>query len=461
LLDFPAELSPPAPIPREHALGPIALLRVLASNPLEAWTAAHFEQPIVMGGLSIGRVAVVSEPAAIRRVLMVNTENYQKDWLQRRILSAALANGLLTVESDQWKLQRRALAPLFSRKTVLTFTAAMNEAAEALVERFRQREGQVVDVANESTRTTVDVLERTIFSDGFGRDPDEIRAAMTAYFETVGRIDPLDVLGVPAVVPRPSRRKLKPTLRFFEKTVDDIIAARQRRLAADPANAPRDILTLLLEARDPDTGTPLSDIEIRANILTFIAAGQETTANCITWALYLLSQSREWRERVQAEADREFDSTLDDLADRLTVTRAVIDETNRLYPLITAISRTALGSDELAGEPIKPGTMIVIAPYVLHRHRVLWTKPDNFDPGRFLGDERTKIDRFAYLPFGVGPRICIGATFAIQEASIMIAAIMRHFTLEPKAGFTPWPVQKVTLRPQGGLPMVVRRRGAG
>jgi len=458
LLDFPAELSPPAPIPREHALGPIALLRVLANNPLEAWTAAHFEEPIVTGGLSIGRVAVISEPAAIRRVLMVNTENYQKDWLQRRVLSAALANGLLTVESDQWKLQRRALAPLFSRKTVLSFTAAMIEAADALVERLRQREGEVVDVSNESTRITIDVLERTIFSDGFGRDPDEVRAAMTAYFETVGRIDPLDILGVPAVVPRPTRRKLRPTLRFFEETVDEIIAARQRRLAADPSCAPRDILTLLLEARDPDTGTALSDVEIRANILTFIAAGQETTANCITWTLYLLSQSREWRERVQAEADRELDGSLEGLADRLTVIRAVIEETNRLYPPITAISRTALRPDELSGEYIRPGTMIVIAPYVLHRHRALWTKPNTFDPNRFLGDERAKIDRFAYLPFGVGPRICIGATFAIQEASIMIAKILHHFTLEMLPGHIAWPVQKVTLRPQGGLPMMVHRR---
>ena len=458
MLDFPAELSPPAPIPREHALGPIALLRVLASNPLEAWTAAHFEEPIVTAGLSIGRVAVINEPAAIRRVLMTNTENYQKDWLQRRVLSAALANGLLTVESDQWKLQRRALAPLFSRKTVLSFTSAMIKAAETLVERLHKHEGQIVDFADESTRITVDVLERTIFSDGFGRDPDEVRAAMSAYFDTVGRIDPFDILGLPSSVPRPTRVKLKPTLRFFEKTVDDIIAMRQRRLAADLANAPRDILTLLLEARDPDTGAALSDIEIRANILTFIAAGQETTANCITWTLYLLSQSREWRERVRAEADREFRGPLEGLADRLAVTRAVIDETNRLYPPITAISRIALGPDELAGEPIKANTMIVIAPYVLHRHRALWSKPNRFDPGRFLGDEREKIDRFAYLPFGVGPRICIGATFAIQEASIMVAAIMRHFTLEMVSGYTPWPVQKVTLRPKDGLRMIVRRR---
>jgi len=361
------------------------------------------------------------------------------------------------VEADQWKLQRRALAPLFNLRTVHGFTTAMLETADAAVERFSRREGEVVDVADEATRITVDVLERTIFSDGFGSNPDDIRAAMTAYFNTVGRIDPLDILGVPSIVPRPRRWKLRPTLKFFEETIDEIIALRQRRLAADPTNAPRDILTLLLEARDPDSGKALSDVEVRANILTFIAAGQETTANCITWTLYLLSQSHEWRERVQAEADNEWGS-LDSLADRLVVTRAVIDEANRLYPPITAISRTALDYDELAGETIKPGTLIVIAPYVLHRHRALWTRPNAFDPNQFFGKARESIDRFAYLPFGVGPRICIGATFAIQEASIMVATIMRHFTLEMVSGSTPWPVQKVTLRPKGGLPMIVRRR---
>jgi cytochrome P450 len=458
LLDFPTELSPPAPIPRARALGPVSLLRVLADNPLEAWTTAHFEQPIVISGLSIGRVAVVSEPAAIRRVLFDNCENYQKDWLQRRVLSAGLIGGLLTAEGQNWRTQRRALAPLFARKAVMNFSTAMLDAANGLAERLAQREDEVVDVAVEATRVTLEVLERTIFSDGLGRAPEDIRLAMKGYFETIGRIDPFDMLGVPDFVPRPGRRKLRPMLRVFESAVDTIISTRRERIAADPDGAPRDILTFLLNAADPETGEALSEAEIRANILTFIAAGHETTANCISWSLFLLSQSGEWRERVQAEVDREFGGAPDGLADRIVETRAVIDEANRLYPPITAISRVALGRDELAGEPIKPGTMIVIAPYVLHRHRALWEKPDNFDPNRFLGDARETIDRFAYLPFGVGPRICIGATFALQEASIVIGTIMRHFTLELVPGFTPWPVQKVTLRPKSGLPMIVRRR---
>jgi cytochrome P450 len=458
LLDFVAELHPPAPVPRVKALGPFALLRVLANNPLEAWTAAHFEQPIVTGGLSIGRVAVVSNPDAIRRVLLDNCDNYRKDWLQRRILSAGLTGGLLTAEKAQWRTQRRALAPLFSRRSVMNFAPAMIDAANGLIERLSLREGQIVDLAVEATRVTLDVLERTIFSDGLGGDREDIRYAMKSYFETIGRIDPFDILGVPLVVPRPSRWKVRGLMRLFDATIDAIVAARRERLAQRPEAAPHDILTLLLDAKDPETGEHLSEVEIRANILTFIAAGHETTANCVSWSLFLLSQSKEWRERVQAEADRELCGDIVTLSDRLVETRAVIDEANRLYPPLSAISRTAIGADVLAGQPIRPGTMVVIAPYVLHRHRTLWDNPDRFDPSRFLGAARERIDRFAYLPFGVGPRICIGAAFALQEASIVIASMMRHFTFELAPGHTAWPVQKITLRPEGGLPMLVRRR---
>ena len=458
MLDSTAKLHPPAPTPRLKSLGPLALLRVLARNPLEAWTKAHFEKPIVMGGLSIGRVALVSDPAAIRRVLMDNSQNYHKDWLQRRVLSAGLSNGLLTAEGQQWRMQRRALAPLFARRTVLSFSVAMIDAAAALVERLKLRDGQIEDIAVEATRLTLDVLERTMFSDGLGRSPEEIRLAMKHYFEAIGRLDPFDVLGLPNWVPRLSRWKLRPMLRLFESAIDAIVSTRRRRIAEDPDSVPRDILTLLLEARDPETGEGLSEVEVRANILTFIAAGHETTANSITWSLFLLSQSPEWRRRVQAEADRELDGDVEGLAERLVETRAVIDEANRLYPPIAAISRAALAPDELAGEPIRRGTMVVIAPYVLHRHRALWADPDAFDPNRFLDDARERIDRFAYLPFGVGPRICIGATFALQEASIVVATVMRHFTLELAPGHAVWPVHRVTVRPSGGLPMIVRRR---
>jgi len=457
--DLPS-LRPPAPLPRAKALGPIALLGVLRKNPLETWTQAHFEQPIVTTNLAIGQVAVVSEPNAVRRVLLENAGNYRKDTLQRRMMSAALSNGILMAEGEQWRVQRRTLAPMFARRAIMSFAPAMAQAADALVERWRRRrDGTVIDVATEVTLLTLDVLERTIFSEGLGRDPEEVRSAMRSDFDTIGRIEPFDLLGLPDFIPRPGRLKVRPALRVFDSAVNAIIAKRRRHLSEDPGRVPNDILTLLLEARDPETGDGMSEVEVRANIVTFIAAGHETTANTITWSLFLLSQSQQWRERVTAEAERELSGPVEGLAERLVETRAVIEETVRLYPPLAAISRASIAPDELAGRRIGTGSMVVIAPYVLHRHRRLWDLPDVFDPNRFLGSTRQGIDRYAYLPFGAGPRTCIGSTFALQEATLVVATIMKHFRLELPPDHKVWPVLKVTLRPDGGLPMLVWRRG--
>jgi cytochrome P450 len=196
----------------------------------------------------------------------------------------------------------------------------------------------------------------------------------------------------------------------------------------------------------------MSEAEVRANIITFIAAGHETTANAISWSLFLLSQSPLWQERLVAEAEREIGGPVEGLAERLVESRAVIEVAVRLYPPLAAISRAAIAADELSGCRIKPGSMVVIAPYVLHRHRLLWERPDEFDPNRFRGSARSGIDRFAYLPFGVGPRICIGPGFALQEATLVVATMMKHFRLAPVPGRRVWPVLRVTLRPNGGLP---------
>jgi cytochrome P450 len=449
--------KPPAPEPRERSLGVVSLLRALATNPLEAWTVAHFEKPVVSGGLPFARVVVVSEPSAIRRVLLENADNYEKDWMQKRVLSAGLADGLLSVEGRRWRIQRRALAPLFARRSVNSFAPDMMAAAEGMIARLRGQCGETVDVMAEVTRLALSVLERTIFSDGIGADREDVRIAMQRYFEVASRVDPFDILNLPDFVPRPTRLPVRASLRFFEQTIDALIAARRKRRADNPEALPRDLLALLLDARDPETGEGLTEAEVRANVLTFIAAGHETTANCLTWSLYLLSQAPEWRTRVRAEAERELQNgDAATLADRLPVIRAVIDEANRLYPPISAISRVALGPDTLAGEEIRAGTIVVIAPYVLHRHRALWTCPDQFDPGRFLPGERETIDRFAYIPFGMGPRLCIGSPFALQEASIALALMATNFEWELAPGHVVRPVQKMTLRPDGGMPMILR-----
>ena len=452
---------PPAPKPQGRPLKPLALLRTLKRNPLECWAMQHFEQPIVAGGLPIGHVLLVHEPGAIRHVLLDNAANYRKDRFQRRVLSAGLNDGLLSAEGEQWRQQRRLIAPMFARRTVMDFTPAMMRAAEALIARWSGLgDRATVDAAAEMAKVTLEVVERTIFSDGFGSDGEDIRLAMTTYFNTIGKISPLDLLGVPDFVPRLGRLRVRSTLRFFEAEVDRVISARRRILAEQPDGAPNDLLTSLLGALDTGGEDGLSEAEVRSNILTFIAAGHETTANTLSWAMFLLSQSQAWRERVEAEADRELTGPITGIADRLIETRAVIEETIRLYPPIAAISRVALDRDELGGEPVKPGSLIVISPYVLHRHRLLWDRPDAFDPRRFLGPARAAMDRFAYLPFGAGPRKCIGSTFALQEATLVLAVIARNFSFRLKPDHAVWPALRVTLRPANGLPMTIRKRSS-
>ncbi|MGH6812729.1 MAG: cytochrome P450 [Methylocella sp.] len=451
---------PPAPRPRDAPLGTFATLRVLRRNPIETWTKAHFEWPILVGPTILGTIAVVNDPAAIRRVLVDNAANYRKDALQKRVLGPGLSEGLLEAEGEDWRVQRRTLAPLFTPKMVSSFAHATAAAAEELVTRWlRLREGSITDIQPEMARVTLDILGRTIFSDGLGRDLDRFAAAINRYFTTVGRLDPFDLLDFPEWLPRLTKLGSNSAQKFFASVVETLIARRKRLLAKDKAGAPRDILTLLLEAQDPETGAGLSDTEVRANILTFIGAGHETTANALTWSLFLLTLSEEWRARLALEASAVLSGPVEDYAARLVETKAVIEEAMRLYPPVASMSRQAIGPDDLAGTRIRKGSLVMVSQWVLHRHRLLWDKPDCFDPRRFLPGSREKIDRFAYLPFGAGPRVCIGASFSLQEAAIVLAHIMRSFSFELKKNHVAMPVQHITLRPEGGLPMILRRRG--
>ncbi|HXW24703.1 MAG TPA: cytochrome P450 [Xanthobacteraceae bacterium] len=455
----PNGFRPPAPEPRQGSMGPFALLKAMRENPIGIWSQAHFEEPIVLGGFAFGRVAVVSEPQAVRKVLVDDAANYRKSAMQTRVLSVALRNGLLTVEGDRWRRQRRTLAPLLAKRMVMSFAPAMAKAVGAMIERWRARgEDHVFDLGSEMNRLTLDGLIHTFFSDGLGDNAEAMRVAMMTYFAVAGRIDPFDIMGLPDFVPRLTRWKVRPMLRFFDRAVDEIIATRRRKLADAPDEAPRDMLTALLDVRDPVTGERMDDTEVKANIITFIAAGQETTANALTWALYLVANSPEWCERLEAEAEADIDDWTDGLADSFVDTRALVDEALRLYPPITAIARTAGRRDELAGRTIEAGTMVVVSPYVLHRHRRLWDNPDLFDPTRFLPGAARRVERYAFLPFGSGPRTCLGAVFAHQEATIVLASLLKNLELRLLPGQSVWPMQGITLRPRDPLLMTVKAR---
>jgi cytochrome P450 len=455
--EIPEDYCPPVPDPQQRPLGALRLLLTLRRNPLECWAREHFEKLVVFGGLPFRQVVVINDPNAIRRVLVENTANYQKDVLQRRVLSAGLGEGLLSAEQDRWRAQRRTLAPLFTPRVVRGFAPAMVDAAAALAARWEGLDGAVADIAAEMRRLTLDVLQRTIFSDGLGRDTEQFREAMATYFDTVGRIGLFDVIAVPAFIPRLKRLRVRSALRFFECAIDEMIMARRARSAECSCHHSKDILDLLLDAVDPETGERMSASEIRSNVLTFISAGHETTANALTWSLFLLSQSPRWLSQVEAEVSA-GSSTAQNISEPLVLTRAVIEEAIRLYPPIAAISRVAMAADELAGEPIPAGCIVVIAPYVLHRHHRVWDRPGIFDPSRFLPGAREQINRYAYMPFGIGPRTCIGSTFALQEATLVLAAIVREFKFALAPGFNVEPVLRMTLRPARGLAMIVNSK---
>jgi cytochrome P450 len=299
-------------------------------------------------------------------------------------------------------------------------------------------------------------LVSCIFSEGLG-DPEAVVAATTRYYETCGGLDPFDLIGLPYFVPRLTRLRVRSVLKAFNEALNAAIAERRRSLAADPS-APRDMLGAMLSAVDPQTGKHLTEVEVKDNVMTFIFGGQETTSSAMTWAIYLLSQSPEWRERVTAEAERVIDESPATAVDGLVQTRAVVEEALRLYPPIIGITRTATRRTELAGRTIERGTMVIVSPYVLHRHRLLWRDPDIFDPTRFLPGQSNMIQRYAYLPFGVGPRVCVGAGLALQEATLVVATLMKHFDLDLVPGQSVWPVIDFTMKPRDGLNMTAKLR---
>ena len=451
---------PPAPIPRATPLSSLGMLLALRANPISTWAKWDFEVPIGAARTILGHLTVVSAPAGVKHVLVDNAANYAKDRLQLKVLRPGLGDGLLTAEGEVWKRTRRTLAPLFAPRAVDGFAAAMRGKAAAMCARLAARaDGARVDVGAEMARVTFEVLTVTLFSDVIGTSQDRFASAFATYFESQGRLEPLDILNAPDWIPRFNRFATRTAVEFFNAQVKLMIASR-RALIARGEPAPRDLLTLLLEAADPETGQGLSEAEVGANIVTFMGAGHETTANTLSWSIFLLSKHADVREAAEAEADGAEGIAPAECVERLPLIRAVIEEAMRLYPPAASLTRAAIDEDEVLGRKIPKGSLVVVSPYVIHRHKLLWDEPDFFRPGRFMPGAREGIERFAYIPFGAGPRICIGLRFAMIEAVLVLSALLRRFRFAMPPGEGVMPVQRVTLRPSPKLEMLMTRRAS-
>lgn len=446
---------PPAPIPHAERMNPLQLILQIRRNPAAAWGIWHFSEPFVQARTPLlGDTIVINDPAMLRHVLVDNVVNYPKSGIARRVLApAGAADGLLTTEGEPWRQMRRTLAPIFAPRNVDMLAEAIRSRAVAAAERMAGTlPGGRIDVAAEMARTTFEVMSATLFSDGITQGPEAFGRALNRFLETMGRLDPLDIIGAPDWLPRVTRIRGRDSVRFFEREVNATIAKRRAEVAA--GTAPHDLLTLLIQAADPETGLGISDAEVASHVITFIVAGHETTSNALSWTLYLLAKHPEVRERVEAEAREAARHPVADWPEKLPWTRAVIEESMRLYPPASTLSRQAVAEDRVGDAVVPKGALVIVSPYIIHRHRKLWDAPEYFMPERFLPGAREKIDRFQYLPFGAGPRVCIGLRFAMLEAVVILAEIVQRVRLDWPARQAVQPVERITLRPDPGLVMV-------
>lgn len=436
-------LLPPRVPLASRPLGIVGSALTARRNVLELIPEIALRQPMVSGRLGI-RWHMVMDPGALRRVLKDRVEDYPKSTVTKLLLEPAIGDSLFIAEGAQWRWQRLAAAPAFAARNVEALAPVMTAAAEASAARIAAA-AQPFDAYAEMVAATFDVISDVTFSGDEGFDRDAVHHAINGYIASTARVSVLDVLGAPPWVPRPGRIFSGQGLRETKKLADRAIAERARR----GPRVPPDLLDLLRSGVDPETGRSMNASELRDNLLTFIVAGHETTALTLSWALYLCAFDPAVQARAAAEAQAAGPRITAAELPRLPYVQQVVQESLRLYPPAAFISRTARRADSLGGRRIEPGDTVMLPIYALHRHHLLWENPDAFDPERFApGVER---DRFSFLPFGGGPRICIGASFALQEAAIILATLLARFDFALVPGRVPVPRMILTLRPEGGV----------
>jgi cytochrome P450 len=428
------------------------VIRASADNNLELWSEEAYELDWMERHLLFRHVVVANSPPAARHVLLDNHSNYEKTPIARNLLEPGLGRGLITTEGTEWKRQRRIMAPAFSARNLEPLGELIVAETAKVADRWRA--GTILDLVSEIVLLTLTIISKAMFSLDNSEEVMEIAHGIAKYQKVV-HPGVADLLGLPQWVPRPAIWRGRSAVRGFEPVISRLMASRKR-----DHGERTDLLTLLMTARDAETGQGMSDSEIRAQIATIFTAGHETTAMAVVWALYLLGMHRRADEALQSELSRVAEGGVVRSADlaRLTYARQVLDEAMRLYPPVHTIARRAIAGDVVAGHAVAAGTDVIVSPWLLHRHRKLWHDPDQFQPERFAAGQGEQRDRFAYLPFGAGPRICIGQGFATMEGTLILAVLAGRWRLEIVNPDEIEPVGLITLRPRRGLKVKVLPR---
>jgi unspecific monooxygenase len=436
-------LVPPSPPRAPDTMTAFGRMAAMRESVIGTWGQRAYEEDIIQGRFFGRSSFILNTPDTIRHVLVDNYENYTRTPAAIRVLRPVLGEGLLIAEGRAWKYQRRTLAPAFTPRAVATLVPHMIAATDETIAKLRAASAGPVDLRAAMQRMTLEIAGRTMFSFGMDRHGAALRDFVMEYGERLARPHFLDLL-LPLGWPSPqdfSRARFRKRWTGFVA----MLMAERRAAGKNEGAPPHDLFDLMGAARDPETGESFTDEQLGDQVATMILAGHETTATALFWSLYLLALDPATQDQLATEVQgATVNGALD--IERLKFTRAVVDETMRLYPPAFLIARAAAAPDTIAGIPVKKSDIVLIAPWLLHRHEKLWRDPNAFIPARFM-PPAPPPDRFAYLPFGVGARVCIGAHFALVEATLALAKMIGAFRLELLDNEPVLPVGVVTTQP--------------
>jgi cytochrome P450 len=422
-----------------------------ARTAVYGWSELAFRQRYIRRRVLGFNVHIPLDPDMVQHVLLDNASNYVKPDVVKRLLAPAIGQGLLTSDGGLWREQRRIVAANFAPAAVDALVPEFGAVGREALDRWQPG---VRNMAAESTQATMRVISNTLFSGDSRLTSQAAMAHIAAALEGVSEARLQAMLGLPRIPWTRQGWRAQKGQKYLRETLEAVVGERF------PDGGPADFLGKLIRGLG-ERFEPKQAAELAAdNAMTFYLAGHETTANAVSWTLYLLSEQRELQDEVAAEATKAVSGGEGpDLPERLPLLRMVFEESLRLYPPAPRFDRQAVESDRLGDEEVQRGDIVSIWPWILHRHQDLWERPDEFDPYRFAPERREGRHRFQYIPFGVGPRLCVGARFATAEALTILAHWLSRWSFAPVPGHEVRVHGMVTLRPAGGMPLVLSRRG--
>ncbi len=442
--------TPPTISPPTEELGILDSLRAMRENALNILPQIAFTQPIVSGKTGFKRWHMVQGPEGMRQVFLANADNYPKADVITRMLRTAVGQSLFTSEGAAWRWQRRAISPVFAARNVNALAPIMTRTAQRACERI-EANGQTgpVEMVREMISATFDVICEVALSGKDHFDAEHYGAAITQYMLTAGRASLLDFIDAPLWMPRPGELFNRDCVHTMHKMVKQAILDRQQ----SGARQEDDLLDYMIKAKDPDTGRQMSTQDLVHNMQFFIVAGHETTALALAWSLYLLANDQavqtRARQQVQSVLSGGHAASLDDI-NQAPYLEQILQEAMRLYPPVGFLARKARDNDQLYDREVHPKDTVFLNLYGLHRHQDYWPHPNQFNPDHFTPENVGARDKYLYVPFGAGPRICVGANFAMMQAQIILMTLLNRFHFQP-AEPTPMPVMQMTIRPDPGI----------